>query len=540
MPQSVYWKRFHLSTKAGPNGQALWSALADLGTLPDSLVESIGVVGGAKLKSLMSLLLIPKYFTIVSSFFKVRGGRFRRVSVIPSTEGKTREVAILDYWSQTALLALHQYLFRVLRKINQDCTFNQGSFKDKVSTETRCRFHSIDLTRFTDRFPVRLVKAVLKGRFDDSYVEHWHNIMVGYPFDSSGGAISYAVGTPMGAYTSWNSTTLAHHYVMFYCCKELKIEFREAPYVILGDDVVIRHDDLAKMYMEVISSLGVGISVDKSHISNNFYEFAKRTFHQGNEVTPFPISALWSTRRTPSLMLNVITNEAVKGWVSPSGIPAVSSELYRLLGFNATYVAKKRMIFYISFAVMQGIRGITTAEQAIRSVLVEYYPDVEEYFKLLDHDVASLVMTRWYMKMFSESFLRSVDPKRNQKPLGDIACELVMLLSGNDETAIAAFDLVETIPMLQIHGQMEEVYLSVIKGGEDQLNKALSHDWKSVLRALTIPVSDQIYVSRNQDLLVHSSFVMAKILRSIIEKTRSHVDLLAILTEEYNKPFVFK
>jgi hypothetical protein len=131
----------------------------------------------------------------------------------------------------------------------------------------------------------------------------------------------------MGAYSSWNSFALAHHYVVFRCCKKLGIQWKEAPYILLGDDIVIKDDRLAEEYMKVMKSLGLEFSIAKSHVSTTVFEFAKRLFHCGVEITPFPVDALLQTRRTPSLMFNVICDQASKGWTSPLGNPAIASEL---------------------------------------------------------------------------------------------------------------------------------------------------------------------------------------------------------------------
>jgi len=72
-------------------------------------------------------------------------------------------VAIGDYFSQTALRPLHLFLFRILRRIPQDMTFNQGAFKGKVN-EYKIHY-SLDLTAATDRFPIELIELVLRGRF---------------------------------------------------------------------------------------------------------------------------------------------------------------------------------------------------------------------------------------------------------------------------------------------------------------------------------------------------------------------------------------
>jgi hypothetical protein len=84
--------------------------------------------------------------------------------------------------------------------------------------------------------------------------------MIKFPFDHQQDKISYSVGNPMGAYSSWSSFALAHHYVVYYCCRKLGKDWRKANYVLLGDDIVIADDELAKKYMEVISDLGVEFS----------------------------------------------------------------------------------------------------------------------------------------------------------------------------------------------------------------------------------------------------------------------------------------
>jgi len=205
VPRSARWSKFHLTTKVGPNGHALWSSVADLFALPDDLYKSVAFVGGHRLKSRMDRLKLTPYYWLIGTVIPVNGKRYRKVTPIPSYEGKTREVAILDYWSQTALYGLHTWLFSVLRKIPQDCTFNQGSFRDKleeregteaVFNRSMNNFWSVDLTAATDRFPIKLIEIVLRGRLPDDYVNHWHNIMVGHPFDFQKRKIYYACGNP--------------------------------------------------------------------------------------------------------------------------------------------------------------------------------------------------------------------------------------------------------------------------------------------------------------------------------------------------------
>jgi hypothetical protein len=47
-------------------------------------------------------------------------------------------------------------------------------------------------------------------------------------------------------------------------------------YIILGDDIVINHDGVAKRYTKLMNKLGVEVSASKTHVSKDTYEFAKR------------------------------------------------------------------------------------------------------------------------------------------------------------------------------------------------------------------------------------------------------------------------
>jgi len=61
---------------------------------------------------------------------------------------------------------------------------------------------------------------------------------------------------------------------------------------MLGDDIVIRDDAVAAKYTMIIRRLGVSISVAKTHVSKDTYEFAKRWIFRGNEVTGLPLAGI--------------------------------------------------------------------------------------------------------------------------------------------------------------------------------------------------------------------------------------------------------
>lgn len=132
------------------------------------------------------------------------GNICRKISHIKDPEGKLRPIAILDYWSQSCLKPIHEYLFRLLDSFSQDCTFKQN--KAKMGSENFC----FDLTAATDRFPLEIQRNVISNIFRiNGYKNHeekalaWSNIMVKHAFMTpEGDQIFYKTGQPMGAYSS--------------------------------------------------------------------------------------------------------------------------------------------------------------------------------------------------------------------------------------------------------------------------------------------------------------------------------------------------
>lgn len=225
MPRTLFADRLIYRLSNGPNGHALGTALNDANALTSSQKEDILTVGSKRMFFIHnhSTPYVLSFMESLGLYKKTLRASTRRIAYFPDKENKVRVVGILDYYSQMALKPLHNYLARALSKIRQDCTLNQGKFKELLLNKDIEEFHSIDLTAATDRFPIVIIKQLLLRQLPEPYVNAWERLMVGTPFDFGSEKISYSVGNPMGAYSSFNSFALAHHFIVYHCCKELGI-----------------------------------------------------------------------------------------------------------------------------------------------------------------------------------------------------------------------------------------------------------------------------------------------------------------------------
>lgn len=171
LPESIHFKNFHLTTNMGPNGHGLFSWFTDLKAVPDSLMTKLRRFGGPDFSDRVTALLNPHLKRYFESWFPTRKqGTFRKITDIPDREGKTRTIAIGDYFSQTVLKPFHTHLYGVLRRINQDCTFNQSKHTTLMENSPG-PFYSLDLSNATDRFPIDAIHLLLSGYYPQEMMD---------------------------------------------------------------------------------------------------------------------------------------------------------------------------------------------------------------------------------------------------------------------------------------------------------------------------------------------------------------------------------
>jgi hypothetical protein len=197
-----------MSTKKGPNGPAMSTSLTDLASLPLQTIRDITLIGGEKLgfsikKCFMqSPLDSLSMLEIWKKIHNKQPNHPRKLSYFSDKEGKTRVIAILDYWTQTALRPLHFHLMDLLRGIKSDCTFNQEGFISKLPS--RGPYYCFDLHAATDRMPLSLQKRIISSIVGEERAEAWARLLVSQSYSNKDlpDNIYYVKGQPMGAYSS--------------------------------------------------------------------------------------------------------------------------------------------------------------------------------------------------------------------------------------------------------------------------------------------------------------------------------------------------
>lgn len=86
-----------------------------------------------------------------------------RLALFPDGGGKIRVIGIGNWLTQGFLFPVHKGIFRYLRKLQDDYTFDQGRIRLTYARWMRegRRIYSLDLTAATDRIPVSIQLALL-------------------------------------------------------------------------------------------------------------------------------------------------------------------------------------------------------------------------------------------------------------------------------------------------------------------------------------------------------------------------------------------
>lgn len=217
---------------------------------------------------------------------KPRGAWQGNLTVIGESGGKTRLVMVGNPLVQQKLTALKRELLELNRCIPTDCTFDQSSgHKFIVQKQSEgVKLFCTDLKDCTWNLPGSLQREILVqlGCMSE-LVNLMFTSLVHNPLDGKLHPIEK--GQAMGLGPSFPLFSLLHNLILWCCCRIEGVSpvntFR-----VLGDDVVISHEGVYRLYLSFLHDYQVPISSQKSLNSSVCGEFAGKLFFKGVDITP--------------------------------------------------------------------------------------------------------------------------------------------------------------------------------------------------------------------------------------------------------------
>jgi len=274
--------------------------------------------------NLITLILLPLLL-----YFGFRPRYIGRLAKLNEARGKVRVIAICDYWTQLVLRPLHDSLFRLLPKIEQDGTFNQvRPFKALVDI-ARLKggmLNSFDLSAATDRIPIDIQVDILSllgvdgNLWKDLLERPWFLVQKRDGVIIKEESFNYSVGQPMGAYSSWGMLALTHHVIVQVAARRVGYTDWFRDYALLGDDIVILGSDVSAAYLSIMRDLGVDINLFKSH-QGYVGEFAKHWIHPHfGDLSPLGAGNILVAVRNYKLMPSIVLDAVQKGFPFPLAV----------------------------------------------------------------------------------------------------------------------------------------------------------------------------------------------------------------------------
>jgi hypothetical protein len=193
----------------------------------------------------------------------------------PNPGLKARFFASPHLWLQHALTPLGNLIYDKVNSLPWDCTFDQLKADHAIQTHllNESQVHCFDLTSATDRFPFDLQLQALRAIFIDKLTQthiNFYEHMQSLPYEFLDSTLTWARGQALGMYPSFGTFTLTHGLLLF----ALNNFTHDDKFFVLGDDVIILDDQLAKSYALFLQECDIAFSPHKTIVSTTIAEFA--------------------------------------------------------------------------------------------------------------------------------------------------------------------------------------------------------------------------------------------------------------------------
>lgn len=221
--------------------------------------------------------------------------RVSELVIVPKsmTTGRTisKEPATLQYLQQGIMKSLDSYIrhHRVLSRhisIHDQVVLNQNMARQGSQDPTK--YATIDLSAASDSVSWELVKRLFTGLPLLVYLYTSKSDRTLLP---GGEIIPIRKFAPMGSALCFPIETLIFAICCEYVCRFSGIHFRDNPYCVYGDDIVI-DTRLVSPLISLLTKIGFLVNTEKSFFSidNTFRESCGGEYYHGEDVSPLRVS----------------------------------------------------------------------------------------------------------------------------------------------------------------------------------------------------------------------------------------------------------
>jgi hypothetical protein len=358
--ENSFEPHYKWSMKSSPNGISFFSLLIDIvairmdGTLFKLLNWSRTYYDTETVNNWFDEA-VGYYSDLRVPSFPVSTGKISATQ--ESGKTKPRIFAIVDTITQTLLSDFHDDLMGLLKTIPEDCTFNHGKVREMAAYHhglAQPFYGYADLSDATDSIPISVYRDIgnlLRPNLGTTWVELFTRSFslsksVKSHMDKNtiqllGDSVTYNTGQPMGALSSWPFMALLQHILIWNAFGSRKSA--KGKYLVLGDDIVIFDEKAYKKYLSFLDQLRVPYTNDFSTIG---FEFAKRYFLNGREITGVYLSALYANRNDPYIFAITYRNLIDRGYCINPSLP---KSFYRYLKVSNKRIKEINLIMLVPF-----------------------------------------------------------------------------------------------------------------------------------------------------------------------------------------------
>jgi RNA-dependent RNA polymerase len=192
---------------------------------------------------------------------------------------KGRFFASPHLWLQHSLKPMGKIIYNFVKDLPWDCTFDQDK-PDSIVQQRLSKGETVycfDLSSATDRFPFDLQLKCLRTLFTDPIMKKhidWYETIQSFPYNFNGKPLKWARGQALGMYPSFGTFTLTHGMIL-YAMNGYKYNHE---FFVLGDDVMILDQSLARQYQEFLHTCDIPFAPEKTVTSCTMAEFAGKVY----------------------------------------------------------------------------------------------------------------------------------------------------------------------------------------------------------------------------------------------------------------------